>query len=91
MDELRDIPDLQCPSSQYPCPLVLGQVGGGHSDFIWLPFALQTRGSWLLWHLVIIHHVLVVVRAIDTVRMGDLAISILPLLFATVTLGYLVR
>ena len=76
----RDIPDLQCPSSQYSRSLVLGQVGGGHSDFIWLSFALQARGSRLLRQMLLsIRHFLVMVRTIHTIGMRDLAISVFPL------------
>ena len=72
---------MQCPSPQYSRSLVLGQVGGGHSDFIRLSFALQARRSRLLGQLLLcIHHFLVMIRTIHTIGMRDLAIGVFPLL-----------
>lgn len=84
---MHDIPDLQCPSPQYSRSLVLGQIRGGHSDFIWLSFALQARGSGLLRQLFLsVRHFLVMVRTIDTIGMRDLAIDVFSLLLALFTL-----
>lgn len=37
---MLDLPDLQSPSTENTSPLVLGQVSGGDTDFVWLTFAL---------------------------------------------------
>lgn len=90
--ESRDIPDLQCPGPQYSRSLVLGQVRGGYSDFIWLSFALQARGSRLLGQLLLsVCHFLVMIRTIDTVGMRNLAIGVFPLLLSLFTLWELIR
>lgn len=82
-----DTPDLQCPSPQYSRSLILGEVGSGHPDFIWLSFALQARGSGLLRQLLLsVRHFLVMIHAIYTIGMRNLAIGFLPLILGLFTL-----